>query len=112
MMVTADGPIAHGAARLLVVNGMGEVEHHGRDRLAEFLRPGDLLVANDAATIPASLHGIHQPTGSEVEIHEHVALPESGECHPPHRELVREELGGRRRIVPEIRARIGRELGA
>jgi S-adenosylmethionine:tRNA ribosyltransferase-isomerase len=68
MIVTADAPIAHATGRLLVVRGTGEVEHHGRDGLAELLSPGDLLVANDAATIPASLRGIHEPTGKEIEI--------------------------------------------
>jgi outer membrane receptor protein involved in Fe transport len=32
------------------------------------LRPGDLLVANDAATLPASLHGTHTRTGSAIEV--------------------------------------------
>jgi S-adenosylmethionine:tRNA ribosyltransferase-isomerase len=68
MIVAAEAPIARATARLLVVRETGEVEHHGRDRLVELLRPGDLLVANDAATIPASLRGTHERTGSEVEI--------------------------------------------
>ena len=68
MMITADAPIAQATARLLVVRGTGEIGHHGRDRLAELLSPGDLLVANDAASIPASLRGIHEPSGGEVEI--------------------------------------------
>ena len=68
MIVAADAPIAHGTARLLVVSDRGDLEHHGRDQLADLLRPGDLLVANDAATIPASLGGIHERSGSEVEI--------------------------------------------
>ncbi|MEZ0336390.1 MAG: S-adenosylmethionine:tRNA ribosyltransferase-isomerase [Gemmatimonadales bacterium] len=68
MTVVADAPVAHAAARLLMVSASGELEHHGRDRLAKLLQPGDLLVANDAATIPASLRGIHERTGGEVEI--------------------------------------------
>src|SRR5207244_1783050 len=32
------------------------------------LQPGDLVIANDAATLPASLHGIHQPSGSAIEV--------------------------------------------
>jgi S-adenosylmethionine:tRNA ribosyltransferase-isomerase len=68
VIVSADAPVARAAARLLVVKESGEIEHYARDRLAELLDPGDLLVANDAATIPASLRGIHQRTGSEIEI--------------------------------------------
>ena len=38
--------------------------HAPRSRFVEFLRPGDLVIANDAATLPASLHGVHLPTGA------------------------------------------------
>src|SRR5439155_20471114 len=34
----------------------------------EFLRRGDLVIANDAATLPASLHGTHVPTGAPIEV--------------------------------------------
>jgi S-adenosylmethionine:tRNA ribosyltransferase-isomerase len=39
-----------------------------RAHLADLLRPGDLVVANDAATLPASLHGVDVRTGREVEV--------------------------------------------
>ena len=55
-------------ARLLVVASDGTLEHAPRVSLPDHLRRGDLLVANDAATIPASLHGIHARTGGEIEI--------------------------------------------
>ena len=55
-------------ARLLVVASDGTMITTARARLAEHLDPGDLLVANDAATLPASLHGIHARTGAVVEI--------------------------------------------
>lgn len=42
--------------------------HRRRSNLPELLRPGDLVIANDAATIPASLHGTHQRTGSAIEV--------------------------------------------
>lgn len=32
------------------------------------MRSGDLLVANDAATIPASLSGTHRPSGEPIEV--------------------------------------------
>lgn len=55
-------------ARLLAIDAYGTAVHTLRSRLGDHLRPGDVLVANDAATIPASLHGIHVPTGESVEI--------------------------------------------
>ncbi len=55
-------------ARLLVLSGDGTLHHAPRSSLADYLRPGDLLVANDAATLPASLRGIHRRTGAEIEI--------------------------------------------
>ncbi len=69
MIATARAPATgRGAARLLVVDGDGRIADRRRDDLPDLLRPGDLLVANDAATIPASLQGIHQRTGSAVEV--------------------------------------------
>jgi S-adenosylmethionine:tRNA ribosyltransferase-isomerase len=55
-------------AKLLVVDAPGRFQHADRARLADFMRPGDLLVANDAATLPASLAGVHARTGREVEV--------------------------------------------
>ncbi|MGH7342078.1 MAG: S-adenosylmethionine:tRNA ribosyltransferase-isomerase, partial [Candidatus Rokuibacteriota bacterium] len=55
-------------ARLLIVAADGRLRHAARDRLPEVLEPGDLLVANDAATIPASLHGVHLPSGASIEV--------------------------------------------
>jgi S-adenosylmethionine:tRNA ribosyltransferase-isomerase len=55
-------------AKLLVVDALGRVRHTRRNQLLEFFRPGDLVIANDAATLPASLHGVHQPTGEPIEM--------------------------------------------
>jgi S-adenosylmethionine:tRNA ribosyltransferase-isomerase len=55
-------------ARLLVVDAHGVITHRPRRDLIELLRSGDLVVANDAATLPASLHGIHEPSGRAIEI--------------------------------------------
>ena len=55
-------------ARLLVVAARGRLTHALRERWIDFLRRGDLLVANDAATLPASLGGIHAPSGRAVEL--------------------------------------------
>ena len=55
-------------ARLLVVDQRGTVLHAARASLPELLRPGDLVVANDAATLPASLHGVQVPSGAPIEV--------------------------------------------
>jgi S-adenosylmethionine:tRNA ribosyltransferase-isomerase len=55
-------------AKLLVVDARGRFDHAARSDLVRYLEPGDLLVGNDAATIPASLTGRHEPTGAPIEI--------------------------------------------
>lgn len=68
-MIAADVPTQRpDDARLLVVDADGGVSHRARAELASVLRAGDLVVANDAATIPASLRGVHERTGSEIEV--------------------------------------------
>ena len=54
--------------KLLAVDASGAIQHLCRADLATLFRPGDLVVANDAATLPASLLGEHQPTGYHIEI--------------------------------------------
>jgi S-adenosylmethionine:tRNA ribosyltransferase-isomerase len=55
-------------AKLLVIDSLGDVKTFARSRWTDFLRPGDLVIANDAATLPASLTGRHAPTGAAIEI--------------------------------------------
>jgi S-adenosylmethionine:tRNA ribosyltransferase-isomerase len=55
-------------ARLLVVHPRGVVEHWRRSEFVRVLRPTDLVIANDAATLPASLSGVHVPSGRHVEV--------------------------------------------
>jgi len=55
-------------AKLLVIAPCHEPRHAARVELLDFLRPGDLVVANDAATLPGSLAGHHVPTGGVVEV--------------------------------------------
>jgi S-adenosylmethionine:tRNA ribosyltransferase-isomerase len=55
-------------ARLLVVDGAGRITHHPRSALADLLVAGDLLVANDAATLPASLAGRHCASDAPIEV--------------------------------------------
>jgi S-adenosylmethionine:tRNA ribosyltransferase-isomerase len=68
-MIAADRPIHRSpTARLLHVDALGNVRHLPRSKLIELLRPGDLVVANDAATLPASLPGTHVRTGLVIEV--------------------------------------------
>lgn len=68
-MIAAATPNAPGVdARLLVLTASAELRHAPRASLVEFLRPGDLVVANDAMTLPASLHGVHLATGAPIEL--------------------------------------------
>ena len=56
------------ASRLLVVHRQtGQIEHRVFRDIGEYLRPGDLLVANDSRVIPARLHG-RKASGGQVEI--------------------------------------------
>jgi len=66
-MIAADHPEPH-AARLLVVEADGAMRNLPRAALASLLAPGDLVVANDAATLPASLSGTHLASGEPIEV--------------------------------------------
>lgn len=68
-MIAADRP-AHRphSARLLVVDGARGIINTPRARWLDFLRRGDLLIANDAATMPASIAGTHLRTGEPIEL--------------------------------------------
>lgn len=68
MIVGAEAPVGRRTAKLLLADVRGGIRSLRRDDLPELLGPGDLLVANDAATIPASLAGTHQRTGRPVEV--------------------------------------------
>ena len=53
--------------KLLVVDASGRISHTPRSAFSRFLSPRDLVIANDAATLPASLQGVHLPTGQPIE---------------------------------------------
>ncbi|MEX3959139.1 S-adenosylmethionine:tRNA ribosyltransferase-isomerase [Trinickia sp. EG282A] len=55
-------------ARLLVVDRWGKIEHRARSAMVGLLRRGDCVIANDAATLPASLSGVLERTGACVEL--------------------------------------------
>lgn len=55
-------------AKVLVVDANGHISHVLRSTFRKFLRPRELVIANDAATLPASLEGTHQRTGRPIEV--------------------------------------------
>src|ERR1700741_1794517 len=55
-------------AKLLVVDAQRNIVHVPRASFVDFLCPNDLVIANDAATLPASLAGVHQPSGQQIEV--------------------------------------------
>lgn len=68
-MIAAARPVQRPPdGKLLVVDAGRHIEHAPRASCVKFLRPGDLVVANDAATLPASLPGYHAETGAAVEV--------------------------------------------
>ena len=68
-MIAASEPIQRPIdARLLAIDPAGHMRHLKRDRFIELLRRGDLVIANDAAPLPASLHGTHETTGDTIEV--------------------------------------------
>jgi S-adenosylmethionine:tRNA ribosyltransferase-isomerase len=68
-MIAASLPIHRPPhAKLLVLDACGEISHAPRGRFIDFVHAGDLVIANDAATMPASLQGVHMPSGGEVEV--------------------------------------------
>jgi S-adenosylmethionine:tRNA ribosyltransferase-isomerase len=55
-------------AKLLFVDSGGAIREWPRSQFAELLRPGDVVIANDAAVLPASLFGRHVPSGGRIEV--------------------------------------------
>lgn len=65
-MIAADRP--QSGSRLLGLDLHGGLRQVAVPELAMLLRAGDLVIANDAATLPASLHGTHVRTGEAIEV--------------------------------------------
>ena len=55
-------------AKLMVVDASGQLTHRQRADFPALVDSGDLVIANDAATIPASLFGVHAATNSPIEL--------------------------------------------
>jgi S-adenosylmethionine:tRNA ribosyltransferase-isomerase len=57
------------SSRLLVLSReSGAIEHRTFRDIGDYLRPGDLLVANQSRVLPARLRGEKAPTGGTVEV--------------------------------------------
>jgi S-adenosylmethionine:tRNA ribosyltransferase-isomerase len=54
--------------KLLAIDPKGAMRRLPRGELAGLFYPSDLVVANDAATLPASLPGMHIASGAPIEI--------------------------------------------
>src|SRR5262249_986059 len=68
-MIAATEPHQRPAdAKLLIVDAFGRLRHASRADVVDYLRAGDLVIANDAATLPASLTGTHARTGAAIEV--------------------------------------------
>ena len=68
-MIAATDPIQRRPhAKVMVVDPTGQIQDMPRAALIDLIRPGDLVVANDAATIPARLSGIHLPSHRPIEV--------------------------------------------
>lgn len=68
-MIPAKLPIQRPAdARLLIVNSRGQITNALRSSFPNLLHPGDVVIANDAATLPASLFGVHGRSRRAIEV--------------------------------------------
>ena len=68
-MIAATHPVQRPPlAKLLIVDACGHISHTQRSAFTQFLRRNDLVIANDAATLPASLHGVHVKTSAPIEV--------------------------------------------
>jgi S-adenosylmethionine:tRNA ribosyltransferase-isomerase len=69
--------IARDEVRLMVIDRRtGQVEHTRFNCLADYLRPGDLLVFNTSRTLPASLVGCETPQDPCIEVRLAEHLPD------------------------------------
>jgi S-adenosylmethionine:tRNA ribosyltransferase-isomerase len=68
-VIAADRPVQRATdSKLLHADAAGRVRTLPRSSLLDLLSPGDVVVANDAATLPASLRGVHVEAGAEIEV--------------------------------------------
>src|SRR5260221_4146044 len=69
VMLAATAPVQRpNDATLLIIDALGRLRHVPRRDFVTLLRGGDLVIANDAATWPASLTGDDLATGEAIEV--------------------------------------------
>src|SRR6266699_4872840 len=74
------------SSRLLVLKrATGTLEHRRFREIGEYLRPGDLLIANQSRVLPARLLGRRDETGGAVEV---LLLAERADLGPDHWETL------------------------
>ena len=66
-MIVADRPNRR-SGKLLAIEANGAMRHLPRADLASLFRRGDVVIANDAATLPASLRGTHAKSNEPIEV--------------------------------------------
>jgi len=67
-MIAADFVDCRSPKLLVMAADGGVMRHLPRTALGSLFCPGDLFIANDAATLPASLKGVHCPSGWPIEV--------------------------------------------
>jgi S-adenosylmethionine:tRNA ribosyltransferase-isomerase len=86
----AEPPLVRDAVRLMIAETGRDLIHTGFLELADHLEPGDLLVVNDSATLPAALPAL-RADGAAVALH--LSTPDPSK---PSRWVVEVRSGGRR----------------
>src|SRR5262245_33652495 len=56
------------SAKLLIIDAKGHMRDVPRSELASLFNTGDLVIANDAATLPASLRDTHAASSGPIEV--------------------------------------------
>src|SRR6266705_5911455 len=68
-MIAATAPVQRSPrAKVMVVDPSGQIRDLPRAALIHLSQTGDLVIDNDAATIPASLSGVHLPSHRPIEV--------------------------------------------
>ncbi len=89
-------------AKLLVIDARRGLRHISRKELVDVLLPGDLVVANDAATLPASLHGTHLPSSQPPPPTASASLAVSRTTKTREGGPIEVRLAGRATLSPEV----------
>jgi len=82
-LIAQQGVEPRDSSRLMVIHrDTGQIEHRIFHQIAEYLRPGDVLVLNQSKVIPARLFATN-PQGTPIEVLLVREIPPSRSKHPP-----------------------------